>query len=315
MAEVSRSRAGLRLGALALLLIGGVLLLRLTPVGELLSRQGALGVIEYLRSSAWAPVLFVILYTAAVALAMPGTILTLTGGAVFGFWGGFLLNSIGANLGANLAFLLSRSLGRGGIRRLLRGEHLQRHMRRLDAVAERHGFRGLLILRLIPAVPFNALNFGPGLTAMPWRAYAGATVLGIIPGTAVYTLFADALLEGSQAASREAFGRVLLAGVLLVVLSLVPVILRKLKISLPGAAGALALCGCLAAPAKAGSESLPAPREREPVAGRAEAMALADSEHLAAAPGEPGRARRAPDRRRGGSAAPAPERPGGGRPR
>ena len=299
MAEVSRSRAGLRLGVFALLLVGGFLLLQITPAGELLSREGALSVIEFLRASAWAPVLFVILYAGAVALAMPGTILTLTGGAVFGFWGGFLLNSIGANLGANLAFLLSRSLGRGGIRHLLRGENLQRHMRRLDAVTERHGFRGLLILRLIPAVPFNVLNFGPGLTAMPWRAYAGATVVGIMPGTAVYTLFADALLEGSQEASREAFGRVLLAGVLLVLLSLIPVILKKLKISLPGAAGALALCGSLAAPAQAEAGTLPASGRREPAAGRVEAPALADARHRAVLPGEPGRSESAPERRGG----------------
>lgn len=253
MAEVTRAGARLRLGVLALLLVGGVLLLRLTPAGELLSREGIFSVIAYLRSSAWAPVLFVATYAAAVALAIPGTILTLTGGAVFGFWGGLLLNSVGANIGANLAFALSRSLGRSGIRGLLRGDNLQRHMRRLDAVAERHGFRGLLVLRLIPAVPFNVLNFGPGLTAMTWKAYAGATALGIIPGTAVYTLFADALLQGSQEASRTAFGRVLLAGALLAALTLIPAILKKRGFSLPGSARTLVLLAILPRPAEAAS--------------------------------------------------------------
>lgn len=253
MAQVTRAGARLRLGVLALLLVGGVLLLRLTPAGELLSREGIFSVIAYLRSSSWAPVLFVAIYAAAVALAIPGTILTLTGGAVFGFWGGLLLNSVGANIGANLAFALSRSLGRSGIRGLLRGENLQRHMRRLDAVAGRHGFRGLLVLRLIPAVPFNVLNFGPGLTAMTWKAYAGATALGIIPGTAVYTLFADALLQGSQEVSRTAFGRVLLAGALLAALTLIPAILKKRGFSLPGSARALVLLAILPRPAEAAS--------------------------------------------------------------
>lgn len=256
MAEVTRAGARLRLGVLALLLVGGVLLLRLTPAGDLLSREGIFSVIAYLRSSSWAPVLFVAIYAAAVALAIPGTILTLTGGAVFGFWGGFLLNSVGANIGANLAFALARGLGRSGIRGLLRGENLQRHMRRLDAVAGRHGFRGLLVLRLIPAVPFNVLNFGPGLTAMRWKAYAGATALGIIPGTAVYTLFADALLQGSQEASRTAFGRVLLAGVLLAALTLIPAVLKKRGISLPGSAGALVLLATLAGPGTGGSSAV-----------------------------------------------------------
>ncbi len=235
MAGMSRAQAGTRLLVLGLLLLGGFLLLRLTPAGEILSRQGALDFVMYLRSSPWAPVLFVILYTGAVALALPGTILTLTGGAVFGFWGGLFLNSIGANLGANLAFWLSRALGRSGIRHLLRGESFQRHLSRLDEISTRHGFRGLLVLRLVPAVPFNVLNFGPGLTAMSWRAYAGATLIGILPGTAVYTLFADALLQGSQEASREAFVRALVAGALLAALALIPVVLRRMRISLPGA--------------------------------------------------------------------------------
>ena len=99
---------------LGLLLLAGFFILWFTPAGNVLSRQGTLDVIDYLRSSAWAPILFVILYTGAVTLALPGTILTLIGGAVFGFWGGVLFNSIGANLGANLAFIVSRILGRDG---------------------------------------------------------------------------------------------------------------------------------------------------------------------------------------------------------
>ena len=257
MAEMNESQGRLRLGLLGLLLVAGFLILRLTPAGDLLSSQGALDVIVYLRSSAWAPILFVILYTGAVALALPGTILTLTGGAVFGFWGGVLFNSIGANLGANLAFVLSRALGRNGVRHLLRGENIQRHMDRLDGVAERHGFRGLLVLRLIPAAPFNILNFGPGLTAMSWRAYAGATLIGILPGTAVYTLFADALLQGSQEASREAYLRALLAGVLLAALTLIPVVLKKMKISLPGATGSLILLGTCGGSLPLVAQSLP----------------------------------------------------------
>jgi len=233
------------LAGLVFLLIGGVLILRLTPAGGLLSWQGALDVIEHLRASPWAPLLFVLLYAGSVALALPGTILTLTGGAVFGFWGGVLLNSIGANLGANLAFVLSRSLGRGGVRYFLRGAQVQRHLSRLDSATETHGFRGLLVLRLIPAVPFNVLNFGPGLTAMRWRTYALATVVGILPGTAVYTLFADALLQGSQEASREAYLRALLVGLLLSALTLIPVLMKRMNISFPGAAGVVILLSAL----------------------------------------------------------------------
>ena len=87
---------------------------------------------------------------------------------------------------------------------------------RSTAIVERHGFQGLLTLRLIPLVPFNALNFGSGLMTLRWRTYAIATVVGILPGTAIYTFFADALLQGSQEASRDALARLILAGALLV---------------------------------------------------------------------------------------------------
>src|SRR6058998_2599470 len=90
------------------------------------------------------------------------------------------------------------------------------------------GFAWLLRLRLIPIVPFNLLNFASGLTALPWRTYAAATAIGVIPATLVYTFFADALLSGSREAGHRVFVRVLIAGALLVLLSFVPTIARKL---------------------------------------------------------------------------------------
>ena len=154
--------------------------------------------IEWLRASRAAPLLYIAIYAAATALAIPGSILTLAGGAMFGLVGGTIYTTIGANIGANAAFGVGRFLGRDGIRRLA-GDRLDA----LDRATENHGFRGLLTLRLIPAVPFNALNFGSGLTSIGWSTYAAATAVGIFPGTVVYTMFADALLAGSQGASRR----------------------------------------------------------------------------------------------------------------
>lgn len=219
----ARSGALIKLALLAGI-VGAVLLaVRLTPLGELLSRQGILDGIEFLRGAPAAPVIFVIVYALATALAIPGTILTLAGGAVFGVWFGTLYNWLGATIGAVLAFLLARTLGRDGIRRLL-GDRLDS----LDKATANHGFQGILTLRLIPVVPFNALNLGSGLTSVPLRSYALATAIGILPGTAIYTFFADALLQGSTEASSQALTRMFLAGGLLVLLSLTPRILRRL---------------------------------------------------------------------------------------
>ncbi len=236
MADVNDDGAGggrayVKLALFALLLVGGFLLARFTPLGSLLTREGIDRAIGELRGSVWAPVLFVSLYAGATALAIPGTILTLAGGALFGFFWGTVFNTIAANIGASLAFLVARFLGREGIARLS-GRRLQR----MDEATKEHGFQGLFLLRLVPLVPFNALNFGSGLTALRWRTYALATAIGIFPGTVVYTMFADALLQGSQEASREALVRVLIAGALLVFLSFLPTILKRLNVKIPGLA-------------------------------------------------------------------------------
>jgi uncharacterized membrane protein YdjX (TVP38/TMEM64 family) len=239
MAESGTEKGGLsRLLAFLAFIVAGVLLIRITPAGDLLSREGVIRSVEYLRGSSMAPLIFVPLYAGAVALAIPGTIPTLAGGAVFGLWWGTLFNWLGATLGANLAYLLARFLGREGVTRLL-GERGKRWpaMERLDRAVRTHGFQGMLTLRLIPVVPFNALNFGGGLVGMGWPTYALATGLGILPGTFIYTMFADALLEGSTQASRDAFFRMALAGFLLVFLSLLPTILRRMKVPLPEGTG------------------------------------------------------------------------------
>ncbi len=235
-------RAYAKLAFFALILVGGFLVARLTPLGDFLSREGIDQAIGWMRGSRWAPIVFIALYAGATAMAIPGTILTLAGGVLFGFFWGTVFNSIAANLGANLAFLVARFLGREGIERMA-GDRLEK----LDQATRNHGFQGLFTLRLVPLVPFNALNFGSGLTALRWRTYAVATVIGIFPGTVVYTMFADALLQGSQEASREALIRVLISGGLLVLLSFLPQIMRKLNIRVPGLAPIL-VATLLAAP-------------------------------------------------------------------
>lgn len=261
---VRRSGALLRLLLLAALVGGGIAAATLTPLGDHLSRDGIGRAIEWLRGSTWAPVVFVAVYASATALAIPGTILTLAGGALFGVVQGTVYNTLAANLGANMAFAVSRFLGRDGVRELV-GDRLDA----LDRAARNHGFRGLLTLRLIPVVPFNALNFGMGLTAISWGAYALATLVGIFPGTVVYTMFADALLAGSQEASREALVRVLISGALLLALSFLPALARRLGVSLPGREGddsvktsgvlILLAAGAVAPPAGLSAQEAPLP--------------------------------------------------------
>jgi uncharacterized membrane protein YdjX (TVP38/TMEM64 family) len=228
MARVGRTHPFLKLALLVAIIAGAAVVLRATPFGEYFDRERLLDALSAVRSSVWAPLVYVVGYAAATAVALPGSVLTIVGGAVFGFGWGALLVTIGANVGASAAFLLARGLGRDGIERLL-GSRLAG----LDRATAQHGFVGLLILRLIPLVPFNALNFGSGLTAMRWRDYAVATVIGILPGTLVYVFFADALVQGSTTASAEARTRLFIAAGLFLVLTLIPLIARRLGFRLP----------------------------------------------------------------------------------
>jgi uncharacterized membrane protein YdjX (TVP38/TMEM64 family) len=213
-------------GKLALLVaipVAAALVVRASPLNDAGGTRAFVEDLERVRDSGWAPAVFVACYAASTALALPGSLLTIAGGAVFGFWWGAVLNTLGANLGANAAFLLGRALGRDGVKRLA-----GRRLGALDRATAEHGFTGLLVLRLIPLVPFNALNVGSGLTAVRWRDYALATTLGILPGTLVYSFFADALVQGSTSASAEARAKLWIAAGLFLLLALIPLLARRL---------------------------------------------------------------------------------------
>ncbi len=208
-----------RLAALAVLLGAGYLAARATGILEALShREGRAALVEVIRAASgqwWVGPAFALLYALLVALALPASALTVVGGVAFGFVWGTLWVTLGANLGANLAFWLARRLGREALLGLLGSRAAP--LDRLSGIA---GFQGLLVLRLLPVAPFVLLNYAAGLTGMRARDYALATAVGILPGTMVYVFFADALVAGSAGAGREALVRVLVAGLLLVALSL-----------------------------------------------------------------------------------------------
>lgn len=218
----SRTASIVKLSILALLLAGALALFSYTPIREQLSLDGLARLVAVLRASWWGPLAFVLLYALLVTFDFSGLALTLTGGAVFGFGLGVLLNTIGANLGANGAYWLARMLGRDGVR-ALGGKRLAH----LQDLANEGGAMWLFRLRLIPLVPFNLLDLAAGLSGMRWRGYAIATAFGILPGTLLYTYFADALLTGIEDRSRGVMLRALAAGLALVALSFSPAIARR----------------------------------------------------------------------------------------
>ena len=130
-----------------------------------------------------APLIFIILYILAAILFVPGSILTIGAGVVFGLLRGAILVSIGATIGAIAAFLIGRYLARDWVRGQLEGNP---KFAAIDNAVGREGWKIVLLTRLSPVFPFNLLNYAFGLTAVTLRDYALATWIGITPGTVLY---------------------------------------------------------------------------------------------------------------------------------
>jgi uncharacterized membrane protein YdjX (TVP38/TMEM64 family) len=130
-----------------------------------------------------APVIFIILYILGAILFIPGSILTIGAGVVFGLLRGAILVSIGATIGALAAFLIGRYLARDWVRAQLEGNP---KFAAIDNAVGREGWKIVLLTRLSPVFPFNLLNYAFGLTAVTLRDYALATWIGITPGTVLY---------------------------------------------------------------------------------------------------------------------------------
>ncbi|CCG01759.1 TVP38/TMEM64 family protein [Blastococcus saxobsidens] len=128
-----------------------------------------------------APALFVLLYAVATLAPLPKNVLSVAAGLLFGLVAGVALVLLAALAGALAAFLLGRALGRDAVERITRGRTA-----RVDALFRRRGLLAVLGVRLVPVLPFTAINYAAGLTTVGLRDYLIGTALGIIPGTVAY---------------------------------------------------------------------------------------------------------------------------------
>ena len=128
--------------------------------------------------------LFVLVYILACIFLIPGSPLTVGAGAVFGFWTGLILVSVGSTLGAVAAFLISRYLARGFIEKKIDKSH---KFSAMDMAIKREGWKIIFLARLSPIIPFFLLNYALGLTKIRLRTYIISSWAGMIPGTVLYT--------------------------------------------------------------------------------------------------------------------------------
>ena len=179
----------------------------------------------------WGPVVFVVGYVVAAVAFVPGSILTLAAGAIFGLGKGVAIVFLAAMLGSAAAFLVARYLARPAIERRLAGNT---RFAAIDRAVGAQGRKIVFLLRLSPVFPFNLLNYTLGLTKVRFLDFFIASA-GMLPGTVLYVYYGKlagdvaALAGGSAVAKGPEYYAVLVLGLVatIVVTTLVTRIARR----------------------------------------------------------------------------------------
>lgn len=195
--DVPRAMA---LGTLGLVAAAFALLALPEPAAALGLDQLLGGVEEAVASAgALGPLLFIAAYVVATVLLVPGSVLTLAAGALFGPLLGTAVVSVASTLGASAAFLVGRYLARPAVERRIASN---RKFSAVDAAIAAKGPRIVLLLRLSPLFPFTLLNYALSLTSIEFGPYVLSSWAGMLPGTVAYV----ALGGAGRAAAETAAG-------------------------------------------------------------------------------------------------------------
>ena len=136
------------------------------------------------------PIIYIIMFTLVPLTLFPDSIIAIAGGMCFGLMFGSLYTMIGAVFGGSLSFYLSRFIGKGRIK-----SNIKKDLGKLRKHIEEQGFFVILIMRLIPLLPFDVISYGAGLSNIKYKDFLVATIVGIIPGVLVFTNVGDKATE------------------------------------------------------------------------------------------------------------------------
>ncbi|CAD5956897.1 TVP38/TMEM64 family membrane protein slr0305 [Planktothrix tepida] len=131
----------------------------------------------------WGPIAFIIVYNLATILFIPGSLLTLGAGVIFGVIWGSIYVSIGSVIGATFAFLIGRYFARNWVAKKLENYE---NFKAIDQAVGEEGWKIVGLTRLSPIFPFNLLNYAFGLTNVSLKDYFLASWIGMLPGTILY---------------------------------------------------------------------------------------------------------------------------------
>lgn len=171
----------------------------------------------------WGPLLYILVYFIAPSLFIPGSAITIAGGAIFGPVWGTLYTIIGATGGASIAFLIARYLAGDWVQEKAKGI-----LRRLKEGVEEEGWRFVAFTRLVPLFPFNLLNYAFGLTRIKFPHYVITSFFCMLPGAAAYSFIGYAGREAA-AGSEGVLLKVAAAVGLLFFVFMIPRFVRILR--------------------------------------------------------------------------------------
>lgn len=175
----ARGRRPWRWVGVGLLVVGLLVGLRFLPI-EVWLRAAISWVADL---GWWGAVLFVALYALAAVLLVPGSVLTLGAGAVFGVVRGTFIVSVAATLGATAAFFIGRYLARERVARWIEANP---RFGAIDRAVAEQGWKIVLLTRLSPLFPYTLLNYAFGLTQVRAGHYVLASWIGMLPGALMY---------------------------------------------------------------------------------------------------------------------------------
>lgn len=178
----------------------------------------------------WGPVLFIVGYALSVVAFVPGSLLTMAGGALFGLAKGTVIVFVAATFGSALAFLVARYVARPMVERRIRGNP---RFDAIDRAIQSDGRRVVFLLRLSPVFPFSLLNYALGLTGVRFRDYLVASI-GMLPGSLLYVYYGKvagevAALAAGRAGERGAADYALLSLGLVATVVVTVLITRRAK--------------------------------------------------------------------------------------
>lgn len=212
-------RLALRL-LVGVLIVAAVATVYLTPLRDFFTRANIRNVVGYLRDAWYGPPLFILVYALGCVAAVPASVFVIAAGFIWGWLLGGTYALIGALLGATASFFVARFVGEGLIHRF------GRVGRAVAKQVDHAGFKSLLVLRLIPGIPFAVLNYGAGVAGVRLLDFAFATVLALVPTTYVFAYCADALLNGTMSEG-AALTRLLTAAALMLAMVALPAVLKR----------------------------------------------------------------------------------------